>query len=252
MLREKRMEILMKATDESTAISQNPMLSELELGSTGVSSHKNLEKDGGNVKTPGVAATLSNGREGSNASSTTPMVITYADKIQIMHQCTSSVAYLHSLGFVHCDIKSLNYLVTKPHPGSKSFLVKLSDFGDCKQKDVLDSLPEDSLPPIPSRNWCPPELLGVRPSGRAYTMESDVYSLAIVLFEVAALVLPYEDRSHEYSPEMWLEAIIRGVRPTLPSSLPVELRSVIQRAWATLKEDRSTAQELLAVLDKLV
>ena len=32
---------------------------------------------------------------------------------KMMHDCAKGVEFLHSKGFMHCDIKSLNFLVTK-------------------------------------------------------------------------------------------------------------------------------------------
>ncbi len=41
------------------------------------------------------------------------------------------------------------------------------------------------LPPIPARNWAPPEVLMPGAKADAYTVKSEVYGLSLVLVEVS-------------------------------------------------------------------
>lgn len=47
-------------------------------------------------------------------------------RLKMVRDCCAGVAFLHSRGLMHCDIKSLNFLVTK------DFVVKLSDLGEAR------------------------------------------------------------------------------------------------------------------------
>lgn len=47
-------------------------------------------------------------------------------RLKMVRDCCAGVAFLHSRGLMHCDIKSLNFLVTK------DFIVKLSDLGEAR------------------------------------------------------------------------------------------------------------------------
>jgi serine/threonine protein kinase len=46
---------------------------------------------------------------------------------RIMLDCASGLAFLHGRGWVHCDIKSLNFLV------AGGVRVKLADVGECRR-----------------------------------------------------------------------------------------------------------------------
>ncbi len=47
-------------------------------------------------------------------------------KLKMAKECCAGVAFLHSKGLMHCDIKSLNFLVTR------DFVVKLADLGEAR------------------------------------------------------------------------------------------------------------------------
>lgn len=61
--------------------------------------------------------------------------IPYSLCLRMMRDCVAGVEFLHRLGIVHCDIKSLNFLVTK------DFVVKLSDLGEAR---ILPQRPDGS------------------------------------------------------------------------------------------------------------
>ena len=61
-------------------------------------------------------------------------------RIKMMKDCCSGVSYLHSKGMMHCDIKSLNFLVTD------KLVVKLSDLGEARTDVNLRSSEARSLP----------------------------------------------------------------------------------------------------------
>lgn len=60
-------------------------------------------------------------------------------------------------------------------------MVKLADMGEAR---LATSKPKRDIPPIPARNWAPPEVLAPKAPPESYTIESDVYGLSIVLSEV--------------------------------------------------------------------
>ncbi len=78
-------------------------------------------------------------------------------------------------------------------------VVKLADMGEAR---MINSPPKRDIPPIPARNWAPPEVgygflsllvalltCGLQvlvPNAKAdsYTIKSDIYGLCIVLSEV--------------------------------------------------------------------
>jgi serine/threonine protein kinase len=48
-------------------------------------------------------------------------------RIRFARDCCAGIAYLHACGFMHCDVKSLNFLVTS------ELVVKLSDLGEARK-----------------------------------------------------------------------------------------------------------------------
>lgn len=64
---------------------------------------------------------------------------------------------------------------------SQDLVVKLADMGEAR---LVSSPPKRDIPPIPARNWAPPEVLVPDARADAYTVKSDIYGLCIVLSEV--------------------------------------------------------------------
>jgi hypothetical protein len=66
-------------------------------------------------------------------------------RVRMVRDCCAGVAFLHSKGLVHCDIKSLNFLVTN------EFVVKLSDLGEARPlKGTMDRNKMPKLTSLPS------------------------------------------------------------------------------------------------------
>jgi serine/threonine protein kinase len=61
-------------------------------------------------------------------------------RIRMIRDCCAGVAFLHSRGLVHCDIKSLNFLVTN------EFTVKLSDLGEARPLKGMTQMDRNKLP----------------------------------------------------------------------------------------------------------
>lgn len=106
--------------------------------------------------------------------------LSYTMRHKMMLDVIRGLAHLHSLGYIHSDIKSLNFLVTE------DFRVKLSDTGESRH---VNDPPKRDTPIIPAKNWAPPEVLSSEADSKTYTMKSDIYSMSIVLSEVNTMSL---------------------------------------------------------------
>ena len=105
-------------------------------------------------------------------------------KLSMIIEAVRGVEYLHSKGFIHGDIKSLNFLVTE------SMIVKLSDLGE--HRLIRAAVDRDN--PLPkSKNWSPPEIL-LDLYGPTYCPSSDIYSLGMVISEILIAKVPFDDR----------------------------------------------------------
>ena len=159
-------------------------------------------------------------------------------------QIASALEQAHVRGIVHRDIKSANVLVTPEGA------IKLTDFGLAR---LLRPIDETMTVLTAQGTWvgtlqyAAPESLTGSPADH----RSDLYSLGVVLYEMAAGRLPYG----ELTGTALLGAILRGDAPPLSHYNPTispALTELIERAMALRPEQRfQTATELLAAMRAL-
>ena len=104
----------------------------------------------------------------------------YHTQVDLCHDISLAVAYLHSNGIIHCDLSSNNVLVTA---GSRA---KVSDFGMRRLADAIPScnlLAHNSAKPA----YWPPEAL-CTPS--LYSKETDCYSIGVLAIQIMTRQLP--------------------------------------------------------------
>jgi len=144
---------------------------------------------------------------------------------------------------MHGDLKSKNVLVDIVSNknlalGRSSLQFKVTDFGLSKFQDRSTTLCVGSTP------WMAPEVFGV--DIMAYTNSADVYSFAMVFFEVLTGEIPFPDVQRTDIDQN----IKIGARPILPSKpgFPSYLSAFIERSWATRAEDRPKFPEICQML----
>lgn len=148
----------------------------------------------------------------------------------ICKSCLKALAFLHSQGVLHRDIKSDSILLTT------SGQVKISDFGFCAQ--VTQDVPKRrSLVGTPY--WMAPEIIARQP----YGPESDIWSIGVMVIEMI-------DGEPPYFNEAPLQAMrkIRDLDPPTvktPAKLSPRLKSFIEKALTHNPTNRGTALDLL-------
>ncbi|XP_024588253.1 serine/threonine-protein kinase PAK 6 [Neophocaena asiaeorientalis asiaeorientalis] len=141
-----------------------------------------------------------------------------------------ALAYLHTQGVIHRDIKSDSILLTLDGR------VKLSDFGFCAQisKDVPK---RKSLVGTPY--WMAPEVI----CRCLYATEVDIWSLGIMVIEMVDGEPPY----FSDSPVQAMKRLRDSPPPKLKNSHKVSpvLRDFLEQMLVRDPQERATAQELL-------
>ena len=124
---------------------------------------------------------------------------------------TRGLIYLHAANIVHSNIKTTNVLLKE---GGKACL---SDFGLTKFR---------TLQAKGTIRWMAPELFG---QPNTYTAKSDMYSLAVTLWELVSRKIPFQDADDDERIARWVR---QGEREDIPEDCPPKLASVITVCWS--------------------
>ncbi|CAF2039279.1 unnamed protein product [Brassica napus] len=172
--------------------------------------------------------------------------------IDIMLQIARGMEYLHSNEIFHGDLNPMNILLKERSHTEGYFHAKISGFGlnSVKTFTRASSRPTTPAPVI----WYAPEVLtemeqdlkGITVPRSKFTHKADVYSFAMVCFELITGKVPFED-SHLQGDEMG-KNIRRGDRPLFPFPSPKYLVSLIKRCWHSEPSQRPTFSSICRIL----
>lgn len=142
-------------------------------------------------------------------------------------EATLALKYLHDKYVLHRDLKSQNLFLTSQDR------LRLGDFGISK---VLESTAAFAMTAIGTPYYLSPEICMEQP----YSFASDVWSLGCVLYELAALRVPFDAPSLQ----VLVQKITRGPAPSLPAYSP-EMRQLCGDLLHRDQTQRPSAQEIL-------
>ena len=174
-------------------------------------------------------------------------IISLNETLAIVQRVALALHYAHEKGVLHRDIKPANVLLkpTDPalrEPADLPFQPVLTDFGLAKLAEGGVHTQTGTTMGTPSY-MSPEQCLGLD-----LARQTDIYSLGVVLYELATGRVPFEVKS-------LAEAIRRHTQepPPPPRSvnptLPVEVENIILRALAKKPEDRyATARDMAGAL----
>jgi len=152
--------------------------------------------------------------------------------VRIAMQIASALARAHQMGVIHRDLKPENILLVKKGEGDVAEeQVKLTDFGIAKVTGEPTLTLNEQLFGTPG--YIAPEYVG----GLGIDGRADIYSLAVVLYEMVTGVLPFDGKGQS---ELLLKPLTSA--PIPPSQrmdgLPPDLESLLLRCLARDPNER--------------
>jgi len=168
--------------------------------------------------------------------------LTLSEAVDIMLQITDGMSVAHDSYIIHRDIKPQNIMILE------NGLVKITDFGIAMAMNATQLTQTNSV--MGSVHYLPPE----QASGQGSTLQSDIYSMGIVMYELISGELPFRgDNAVEIALKHLKEPIpdIREVVPNVPTSIV----NVIKKATAKnpknrYSDARAMHDDLLTCLDE--
>jgi len=147
--------------------------------------------------------------------------------LQVARDVTQGLRFLHSSKppIMHGDLKGRNILI------DSRFRAKLCDFGlSTKKQSLITGTPF----------WLAPEYLRGQ---TGYTTQCDIYSVAIVLYEMYAREDPYKGEDFRDTLRKVCDRRVNK-RPVIPSTCPQKMADLMKKCWSPDPFFRPQAKDL--------
>ncbi len=168
--------------------------------------------------------------------------LTLNEVVDIMLQITDGMSAAHDSYIIHRDIKPQNIMILE------NGIVKITDFGIAMALNSTQLTQTNSV--MGSVHYLPPE----QASGKGSTIQSDVYSMGILMYELLSGTLPYKgDNAVEIALKHLKEPLpsIRKECPDIPNSVEnIIIKSTAKNPKNRYADARSMHEDLLTCLDE--
>lgn len=149
----------------------------------------------------------------------------YTEAISMMKQLCSAIMEAHRNGIIHRDIKSQNVII------KADGTVKVLDFGIALANNAMQITNDDSV--LGSVHYLAPEVA----KGEVASMQSDIYSLGVVFYELLTASLPFNG-------EGAVQVVLNSIKNKIPSvkafdgRIPQSVENIILKATAKNRKNR--------------
>ena len=168
--------------------------------------------------------------------------LTIPEVIDIMTQIAEGIAHAHDSYIIHRDIKPQNIMILE------NGLVKITDFGIAMAMNATQLTQTKSV--MGSVHYLPPE----QASGKGSTIQSDIYSMGILMYELLTGALPYKgDNAVEIALKHLKEPLpsIREYLPNIPQSIEnIILKSTAKNPKNRYTDAREMCEDLKTAMDE--
>ncbi|KAJ0964035.1 hypothetical protein J5N97_029157 [Dioscorea zingiberensis] len=156
--------------------------------------------------------------------------------LRVAIDVSKGMNYLHQNNIIHRDLKAANLLM------DENEVVKVADFGVARVKAQSGVMTAETG----TYRWMAPEVIEHKP----YDHKADVFSFAIVLWELLTGKLPYEF----ITPLQAAVGVVqKGLRPSIPKHTHPKLTELLKKCWQqdpSLRPDFSEILEILQIIIK--
>lgn len=153
--------------------------------------------------------------------------LTLTEVVDIMLQVTDGMSAAHDSYIIHRDIKPQNIMILE------NGLIKITDFGIAMALNSTQLTQTNSV--MGSVHYLPPE----QASGKGATIQSDVYSMGILMYELLTGTLPFRGDNAVEIALKHIKEPFPSIKEKLPS-IPQSIENIIMRATAKNVKNRYT------------
>ena len=151
--------------------------------------------------------------------------LTVSEAVDIVLQITDGLSVAHDSYIIHRDIKPQNIMILE------NGLVKITDFGIAMAMNSTQLTQTNSV--MGSVHYLPPE----QASGKGATLQSDIYSIGILFYELLTGKLPFKGENAVEIALKHLKEPLPSVREEVPN-IPQSVENIIIKATAKNPKNR--------------